>query len=504
MHTDPFGAADGIALGELIATRKASVEEVTTAYIDRIERLDPRLNAVVHRYYPSARRRARDLDSLPTDTPRGPLFGVPMLLKDLLCEIAGRPITCGSAFFRDFNAPRDSELYLRYERAGLVALGRTNCPELGLTPVTEPEYHGPTRNPWSMEHTTGGSSGGAAAAVASGMIPIGHGGDGAGSLRIPASCCGLFGLKPSRGRTPHGPDASEHWLGMMQEHVITRSVRDSAAMLDLSDALDVTMPYGAPTKERPYLEEIRQPPKKLRIGFSTVPPLPAMVHADCKAAVDGTARLCADLGHEVSEMRFDVDPGSFAMHLFTVICACTTSTLLRAEAETGRKGPKGFETTTRLMGLVGDRFSARELLAAHQELQTIARRYCRLFERYDVVLTPTLARPPVRLGTFRPGAPERVARRLVVRARLPHVVEVHPILQKVLEISFAFIPFTPIANIAGTPSMSVPLTWNQGGLPVGSCFTACVGGEGTLFRLAAQLERAQPWASRLPPLNAFH
>lgn len=489
-----YGEYDAMGLADLVKRREVTPLELAAAAIERIERHNPALNAVICKLYDQALATARQPI---TDAP---FAGVPMLLKDLLSPLAGVPFTSGSRFFRHRVPKHDAELVRRYKAGGLNILGKTSTPEFGILPVTEPVLFGPCKNPWDLRRTPGGSSGGAAAAVAAGMVPIAHGGDGGGSLRIPASCCGLFGLKPTRGRNPAGPDDSEHWLGLAAEHVITRSVRDSAALLDLSAGPEPTSPYWAPPVERPFSKEVGAPVGRLKIAFTDRPHLPGRLHPECRAALDDAVKLCQSLGHELVEDAPDLDAEDFARAFFTAICGSVAAGIQLAEREIGRKPAKNeLEIATWLAGLLGSQLSAGDAFAAMEILQGHARRVLRFFEKYDVLLTPTLGSPPLFIGELAPRGAEALAHRTIANLRLGSVLRLKRVIQATVNRVFEFVPFTPVANVTGQPSMSVPLYWSAAGLPIGTMFTARFGAEALLFRLAAQLEAARPWFHRRPP-----
>lgn len=423
-----------------------------------------------------------------------------MLVKDLMSPLAGTHFTSGSRFCAGLIADRDAELFRRYQRAGLIILGKTNTPEFGMMPVTEPVLFGPCRNPWALDRTPGGSSGGSGAAVAAGMVPLAHGGDGGGSLRIPASCCGLFALKPSRGRNPTGPHASERWLGFATEHAITRSVRDSAALLDASAGPEETSSYWAPPAERPFLAEVGAPVGRLRIAFSDRPHMPARVHPDCRAAVRDAALLCENLGHDVEEASPPIEPETLAHAFFVVVCGSVAAGIEEAAKARGRRPHRDeLEIATWLAELLGRELSAGQLVAALEALQAQARAVHHFFSTYDVLLTPTLGRPPLPIGALAPRGAELLAHRTIANLRLGSVLRLPRVVQSAINRVFAFVPFTPLANITGQPSMSVPLFWNANGLPIGTSFTAALGKEDVLFRLASALELARPWFRRTPP-----
>ena len=488
-----YESHDALSLAELVRKREVTPGELVEEAIARAERWDPRLHFVVTRLYEQARAAAK----LPLE---GPLAGVPYLLKDLMASYRGVPLQSGSRLYRDHVPDHDSELVARHRRAGLLCIAKTSTPELGITPFTEPPIHPPTETPWRAGHSSGGSSGGSAAGVAARVSPIGHGGDGGGSIRIPASCCGLFGMKPTRGRTPTGPDASEAWFGFAIEHAVTRSVRDSAALLDATCAREATALFAAPDRARPFLEETRREPSKLRIAFTTRPHLPGTVHRDCVRAVDEAAKLCAALGHDVEEAGPEVDGQSFARDFVTHVGVATATELDLSRELTGRAATRAdVETDTWLIAMMGRTTSAVELTKARQRLFAAARKVLSFYEKYDVLLTPTLGRAPVKHGELRAPRLEAMLQGLIARADLRSIVKIPRVVDAVAARVFDYVPFTPIANVTGQPSMSVPLFWNADGLPIGTMFTARLGDEATLFRLAAQLETARPWAGRSPP-----
>jgi amidase len=474
--TDDFAFLDATAQARLVREKKVRAVELVDAAIERIERLNPTLNAVVTPMYEQARAAAN------TELPDGPFAGVPFLLKDLLAEYAGVRLTEGSAFLRDYVSEQDSELVARLKQAGLIIVGKTNTPELGILPTTEPHLFGPTRNPWDTTRTCGGSSGGSAAAVAAGIVPMAHGNDGGGSIRIPASCCGLFGLKPTRGRNPLGPDYGDMYAGLVAEHAVTRSVRDSAALLDATSGPDVGAPYWAPAPARPFLEEVGADPGQLRIAFTTTAAIGVTVHDDCISAVHDAAALCADLGHRVVEASPELN-GDLIIKQFVTLWAAGCAWEIEDWARhTGRTpSAEHFEPLTWALYEMGQQQSAPSCLMALQDLQKVSRDIGQFFLDYDVWLTPTLGEPPVPLGTF-DSPPDNPLHGLFRAAE--------------------FVPFTPIANITGQPAMSVPLFWNTDGLPVGTHFIGRYGDEATLFRLAAQLEEARPWADKHPRASA--
>ncbi len=487
---------DGLGLAALVRERQISAAELLEEAIARAEQVNPHINAVVAPMYEQARHAVAEV-------PSGPFAGVPFLLKDLQAACAGAPMACGSAALRGYVPKRDSELVRRHRAAGLVIFGKTNTPELGLQPVCEPKIFGPSHTPWKLGHTSGGSSGGAAAAVAAGIVPMAHGADGGGSLRIPASCCGLFGFKPTRGRTPVGPAASELWWGWAVEHALTRSVRDSAALLDATAGALPGDAFHAPVPAGSYLEEIRHPPRKLRVLFTRQPFMAADVHPDCVRAAEGTAARLQALGHEVEEGALETDGRQFGRDFFTGVCVEIAAELNSVARGLGRKLRAGdVETSTFLCGMLGRQVSALAWAQARLRLHSLCRRVARTFETYDVMLCPTLAQPPLRLGALAPAGLERRLHQLIARFGLGFLMRLPGVIDKTVSQAFSFTPFTALANVTGQPSMSVPLDWNADGLPLGSMLTGRFGDEATLFRLAAQLEVAHPWAQRRPPVFA--
>ena len=472
-----FAFLDATAQAELVRKKEVKPIELVDAAIERIERLNPTLNAVVTPMYDQAREAAGG------KLPHGPFTGVPFLLKDLGAFCAGVRQTCGTAFLKDFVPDHDTELVVRQRLAGLVICGKTNTPEAGILPTTEPHLFGPCRNPWNTDHSTGGSSGGSAAAVASGMVPFAHANDGGGSIRIPAACCGLFGIKPTRARNPLGPDLGDMMGGFVCEHAVTRSVRDSAALLDATAGPDVGDPYWAPPQERPFLQEVGADPGKLRIAFTTEAATGAEVHKDCVEAVHNAAKLCVDLGHEVTEAAPTVDAAMVNQAFTVIFSAGGTGAMIDGMAMLTGKEPTQdqFEPLTWALLEMGRQQSATTYVLSVMFLQQASREIARFMLDYDVMLTPTLAEPPPPIGTF-DSPPDDPLYGLMRAAE--------------------YVPFTPICNFTGQPAMSVPLYWNDAGLPVGTHFIGRFGDEATLFRLAAQLEEARPWADKRPPVSA--
>jgi len=488
---------DGLGLAELIRSREISPEEICEEAIRRIERVNPALNAVVTPMYDLAREAVRG------PLPAGPFTGVPFLLKDFLAAFAGVPLTNGSKAYQNHIPTHDSELVSRFKKAGVVILGKTNTPEFGLVGFTEPELHGPTRNPWNTEHTPGGSSGGSAAAVAGGMVPIASGGDGGGSIRIPASCCGLFGLKPTRGRNPTGPEEGEIWQGATVEHVISRSVRDSAAMLDATQGAEIGAPYVITSPLRPYIREMDEDPGQLRIAFNTRSPIGTPVHPECIRAVEETTGLLEELGHVVEEAKPDIDGLAVANSYLTMYFGEVAADIDKLRIVLGRKPkPSDVETLTWTIGLLGRVISAGEFVTAIRMWHTAARKMGDFHQRFDLYLTPTVAHPPVKIGELQPIGIERAAMKVVNSLGLGRLLKLSGITDSMAEKSLSKTPFTQLANLTGQPAISVPMHWTADGLPCGVQFMGPWGDEATLFRLASQLEKARPWFHRRSPVKA--
>ena len=490
---------DAVGLAALVAAGDAHPGELVEAAIERIAAANPAVNAVVHERFDAARREAE------AGAATGSFAGVPTLIKDLVSK-AGEPVTFGCAFFKDYVAELTSEFRQRIHTAGFIDLGRTNTPEFGLLPTTEPVLHGPTRNPWDLSRSAGGSSGGAAAAVASGMVPLAQGSDGGGSIRIPASACGLFGLKPSRGRNPrHPPFPSD---GFSVDGALTRTVRDSAAFLDAVHGVTPGERYVAPAPSRSFVAAAASDPRPLRIAFAVRDFRGTRVHPDCAAAVLETAELLDSLGHEVTEAAPPLD-GQTASEAFLVwweaMMAHALGVVLEGRAELDPRVRRlrslaGDHRTLRVISRLVERSASMpafepftlalversvrrtpaDLLAADTTLRAMAHETGRFLENYDLFLSPVLGSPPVELGFIDQTLP------------WPELVE----------LLTHYVAFTPVANFTGLPAMSVPLYWTDDGLPIGSHFMGRFGDEETLFNLAGQLEAARPWADRRAPLYA--
>jgi amidase len=488
-----YGEYDAMGLAELVRKGDVTARELCEEAIQRIEQVNPKLNALVTPMYDIGRQASRQPQG------DGPFGGVPFLIKDLLLAFAGVPLTSGCKAYKNYVPDFDSEMVRRYKNAGLVILGKTNTPELGLLGITEPELFGPCRNPWNTNHTPGGSSGGSASAVASGMVPMAAGGDGGGSIRIPASCCGLFGLKPSTGRNPCGPHHGRPWQGAVQEHVLSRSVRDSAAALDATNGPDVGAPYVISAPARSYLKEVETSPGQLKIGFTTTSPIGTPVHPECIKAVVNAAKLLEELGHHVEERETGVDGEALARSYMTLYFGEVAADLREMKPILGRKvTPADVEMLTYTLGLLGRTFSAGDFVEAMRCWDRSARRMGLFFEGHDLFLTPTTAYPPARVGELQPSSPEKVLMKVVNTLGLGGLMKASGIVDQMSKKALERTPFTQVANLCGLPAMSVPLHWTPEGLPCGTHFIGPFGAEATLFRLAGQLERARPWVGRKP------
>ena len=483
---------DATGLAALIARREVSAAEVLEAALARLEAVNPKINAFCTPMIDAARARAAG----PLD---GPFAGVPFLLKDIAQHVKGVPTSAGSRVLKDWCPDVTSEIVLRFERAGLVSFGKTTLPELALKGCTESRLWGPTRNPWNLDRTPGGSSGGAAAAVAAGIVPAASASDGGGSIRIPASYCGLFGLRPGRGRVPPGPTHDEFWEGASSEHVLTHTVRDSAGLLDAIHGADLGSPFRIAPPERPYAEEVGRDPGRLRIGFSTASPINQPVDPDYIRAIHDTAKLLEGLGHQVEEARPAIDGMALARCYLTMYYGQTAAAVDHACALTGAR-EADFELETRALALFGRSLTAGEYVARRQEWNGFMRALGAFHQRFDLYLIPSAAQAPAAIGSQELPMAEQLAMRAVLRLGLGRQVLNSGVIDRIAAKSLGRVPFTQLSNLTFTPSMSVPLHVDRGGLPVGVQFVAASGGEGLLIRLAAQLEAAAPWAERRAPI----
>jgi amidase/6-aminohexanoate-cyclic-dimer hydrolase len=468
---------DALGLAALVEAGDVTPTDLLEAALARAEALNPALNCLVH-LQPEAARRMID-----AGLPQGPLRGAPFLLKDLGAEAVDFPSSGGSRLLRETRWPADSALYARLRRAGLVTFGRTTAPEGGVGATTEAQvYGGPTRNPWDLTRSPGGSSGGAAAAVAAGIVPAAHGSDGGGSVRIPASCCGLFGFKPTRARLPDGPYAGEGWAGMAIDGFLTRSVRDAAALLDATAGADLGAPYWSPPMRDSFTAALARPPRRLRVAVCDTTLTGAPIHPDCRAAVADAARLLEDLGHAVEEARPDANVAAM-MRAWTDIVACGTALWVRQRLAKLERSLREDDLEPSIHGAVrhAATLSGADYLAAVESIHAFGRQVAGFFQTRDALLTATLAEPPAQLGRLAPTNPDFLDYRLGPGQ------------------TFAYSPFTAVFNATGQPAASVPLHWNAAGLPVGVHLATGFGEDETLMALCGQLEAARPWFDRRPP-----
>jgi amidase len=493
VEPEDYASHDGLGLAELVARRAVSPTELLNAARARADAVNPRINAIVRGMDAVADERAASaLD--------GPFAGVPFLIKDLHQEYAGFPCAGGCRALATRPAERHATVVERWLAAGLVVFGATNTPEFGAKAITEATLYGAARNPWDQTRTPGGSSGGAAAAVAAGILPVAGASDGGGSIRIPAACCGLFGLKAGRGLIPSGPRTSEPLLGLTTHGVISRSVRDSAAMVDLLAGPDPVSPFAPAGLARPRGEEVRLEPGRLRIGFlhtSAINPAPS---AEAVTAVRDAAALLESLGHHVEEVTPPHDDAALARDFLTIWFANAAAEVAEVKRLTGCDD-SGFEQDTLIVAALGRRISAPELSAALERRHRYIAALAAFHESHDLLLTPTLAEPPVEIGSLDPPAYVRPLASLLLRTRTAGLLEHVGVVEKMISENLGWVPYTQLANLTGRPAMSVPLHWTGQGLPLGVQFVAPLGGEGGLIRLAAQLEQARPWFDRRPQVG---
>jgi amidase len=493
MRLPEYDRLDALALAALVSRREVTPLELLEAALERADARNPRVNAIVARYDGEARARAAG------PLPQGPLSGVPFLFKDHLAAWKGHPLTSSSRLLDGWVPDFDAEVVRRFHAAGLVTFGQANLPELGIMGTTEPALRGPTRNPWDPARSSGGSSGGSAAVVAARIVPAAHASDGGGSIRIPASACGVFGLKPTRARVSHAPALGESWSGLDTNGVITRSVRDSAALLDVLAGPVAGDPYAAPASPRPFLAEVGAPPGRLRVAFTRESLFGRTTDPECAAAVEGAARLLEGLGHEVVEARPAFSRDALVRAYLVVVAAGVASEVADAARLTGRRpGPENLEAETWALTAAGQALSARDLVLTQLEIHRASRLLAAFFEAHDLFLTSTTALPALPIGALASSRLERVAMRAVARLRSRVLSE--KLLAEIGARSFDATGNTMLFNQTGQPAMSVPLHWTAGGLPVGVQVVGRFGEEATLFRVAAQLEVARPWADRAPPL----
>lgn len=473
---DEYGKYDALGLAELVRSKQVSAAELLTEAVTRANAAQSELNCFSAMFPDVAE------NQIANGLPDGPFTGVPMAVKDLAFEIEGQPLTNGCRAFKDNISARDSVLCERYKAAGFTLFGQTTSPEFGLTTTTESLLHGATVNPWDTSRTSGGSSGGASAVVAAGVIPMAHASDGGGSIRIPAGCTGLFGMKPSRGRTPMGPATTEGWNGQSTVHAVSRSVRDSAALLDATHGREVGSRYVAPDPGKSFMSALERDPKPLRIALWTTAPNGTKPDADAQAGLDATRKLLEDLGHHVEEAGPDLDGESLGKSLMVTVSAAAAMVMEDRGEVLGRKlGPDDMEPVTARFVEFGNSIPMKELMKATQVSITAGLVYEHFLVDggHDMILSPTLSRVPDKTGVLSLAPADMDAYTQAVTS---------------------FAPWCAISNQAGSPAMSVPLHWTAANLPIGMMFGARCGNEWELFQLAGQLERAAPWADRRPPV----
>ncbi len=490
---------DASSLAACVARGEVSARELLALARAQMARVQPRVNALLR---PLDELAEAQLGRLPTGASAGPLAGVPFLVKDSVLDVAGVPTSYGSRSMRGVVPTEHAAPLRRLLDAGLVVFGKTNLPEFGLKGVSDSREFGSVANPWDVARVAGGSSGGSAAAVAAGVLPMAGGNDGGGSLRIPAACCGLFALKASRGRISNGPGFGEVWYGANTEGVISRSVRDSALALDLLTGAEPGDPFVAAPPHQPFARAMLRPPRRLRVAFSTASPIGTPVHAEAVAAVHGAARLLESLGHEVEEAAPAIDGHAVAQAFLHLYFGQIPASVAYALAQGARRDD--FELLTRVMAVLGQTVSAPTLTGQLLRWNQFARSLGAFYQRHDVWLTPTLAAPPVAHGAIDPPPWQRALLEGLLSTGLLGLLGRAGLLRgtvdRIAVDNLAPYPFTQLANLTGTPAMSVPLHWTADGLPLGVQIGAAMGDEATLLQLAAQLEAAQPWFDRLAPM----
>ncbi|MFN3581015.1 MAG: amidase [Pseudomonas sp.] len=495
LSSQEFMRHDGTALADMVARGDTSAAELLDTAISQYHRLNPHINAVCQPMFEIARRRVAEPLS-------GPLAGVPLLIKDAVQDYAGLPTGSGSKVFSRVPAQRHSHMVKRLLDAGAVIMGKTNTPELALKGVTDPEVFGPSRNPWNTAHTTGGSSGGSAAAVAAGMVPLAGANDGGGSIRIPAACCGLFGLRPSRGRVSVGPGHGEIWEGASSDLVLCRSVRDAALALDVLSGPNPGDPFVIAPPAAPFRELAQREPGRLRIGFSSRSPVDTPVHPEAVRAVEDAVRLLQSLGHEVVEAEPVYDGQALARCYLNMYFGQVAATLDQAR-EMGARDEE-FELLTRTLAAFGRSMTSARYINSQRQWNQFSQALGLFYQQHDLYLTPTIAHPPVRHEQGQlPAGQAKVLNWLLGTGLLPLLARWGALDNMVADMArknLTYVPFTQLANLTGTPAMSVPLYWTAAGLPLGVQLCGPSGSEALLLQLASQLEQAQPWADKWPAM----
>jgi amidase len=486
-------SCDATALAQRVSRGETTPGELLALALAQHRRVHARVNAVC--------RLMEEQATAQTAGPlAGPFAGVPFLIKDCAQDYAGVPTSNASRSMQTIVPVRHAAVVRRYLEAGLVIFGKTNLPEFAIKAVTDPELFGRTNNPWQLEHTPGGSSGGSAAAVAAGIVPMAAGNDGGGSLRIPAACCGLFALRPSRGRVSSGPAAGEVWFGASSEGVLSRSVRDTALALDVLQGAEPGDPFVIAAPDAPYADLMQREPGRLRIGFTTRSPIGTEVHPDAVAAVQQAADLLRRLGHDVEEAAPEIDGAALATSYLHIYFGQIPAMVALVKAQGGRSDE--IELLSRVLVTLGNSVSAGTLTTQLAQWNEFAQALGRFHQQFDMLLTPTLAHPPIRHGVGDPPPGQQWALGFLQRTGLLGIMArmglLHGTVRKIAEDSLRYVPFTQLANLTGTPAMSVPLYWTKEGLPLGVQFIGAFGSEHRLLQLAHQLEQAQPWLNRLP------
>ena len=492
MKFDEYRSHDGLGLARLVQRGEVSAEELLEAAMARCDAVQPAVRALVRRLDERARQRASRLRGH-----EGAFAGVPFLVKDLFQEIAHEVHGCGSRALAQVRADESSDFVRASEAAGLIIFGQTNTPEFGAKNVTEPQANGASRNPWDLRCTPGGSSGGSAAAVAAGIVPMAGANDGGGSIRIPAAACGLFGMKVGRGRVSTGPAVAEGMFGAVAQGVVSRSVRDTAAMLDVLQGPQPHAPYWMPPSSG-YLAALERPPRALRIGYSTDSPIGTPVDAQAAAAVEDAARLLQSLGHQVEPAAPPVDGMALSKDFLLMWFGMQAALVAEVRRRTGAP-LSDFEPDTRVMAALGASTRGAELLACHQRWHEHTRALARFHERYDLWLSPTLAGPPLPIGQNATPPALHLVASVLIKLGLARALRSASVLEDTVRKNLGWTPYTQLANLTGRPAMSVPLYWTPDGLPLGVQFVGALDAEATMLQLAAQLEQARPWFGRVPP-----
>lgn len=489
MRFDEYRSHDATGLAKLVADKQITATELLELATERAAAVNPKINAII-----------RDVPATPTDELTGPFAGVPFLIKDLAQDYAGLPSSNGSRSLQHIPVAEHATIVERWLDAGLVIFGKTNLPEFGAKGVSEPQLWGPARNPWNTDHTPGGSSGGSAAAVAAGIVPCAGANDGGGSIRIPAACCGLVGLKPGRGLTPMGPANGEAMHGSAVQGVVSRTVRDTAAMFDVIAGGEPFGPYSPASPESSYAAAVGQDPGRLRIGVRVPSAITPTPHHEAYAAIEKTVATLTDLGHHVEELpQAPFDDAELARDFLLTWFVYLAWEVDEAKRLSGA-GDDAFERDTLIMAALGRATSSVAYVDAVQRRHAHTRRLSTFFETYDLLLTPTLATPPPRIGEFDLPAPLQRGADVLLRTRTAKLLRHTRIVDDMVDKNLGWVPYTQLANLTGRPAITLPLHWTADGLPLGVQFVAPLAGEPLLLKLAAQLEEAAPWADRVAPL----